>query len=427
MHNAWLVLRREYLERVRSKAFLAFTFLIPVFMYAVIILPSKLMTMKPAGTRHVVIVSQDAEFAQRVSKELTEKKEERDAQKDEDDAVAPKYTAQIESNATEEMRSKLNDQVSAGKLDGYLWLPQDVASTRKFKFYTKNASDFVEIESMRSAVRLALTRTAMAKAGVDEKQVQELLRRVDVDTLRVEKGKVSKGGGLMGFLLPITLMMMIYMTVIIYGVAVMRSVIEEKTSRVVEVLLSSVSAKELMAGKILGVGAVGLTQMLIWATCGFVIGSPMFVAAKSMMKDIQLPIGVIVAFPVFFVLGYLLYSTMYAAVGAMVNSDEEAQQMQWPVLAPLVSCAVFASAVVRTPDSPLAKALSMFPLTSPIIMFVRITVAAPPIWQIALSICLLIATIYGMVWLCSRIYRVGILMYGKRPTLPEILKWIRYA
>ena len=427
MHNAWLVLKREYLERVRSKAFLAFTFLIPVFMYAIIILPSKLMTMKPSGTRHVVIVGADTDFAQRVAKEIAEKKDDKDAPKDDDDMVAPKYTAQVESSTTDETLAKLNDQVSAGKLDGYLWIPADVAATRKFKYYTKNASDFVEIEGMRSSVRMALTRAAMAKAGVDEKQVQDLLRKVEIDTLHVEKGKVSKGGGLMGFLLPITLMMMIYMTVIIYGVAVMRSVIEEKTSRVVEVLLSSVTAKELMAGKILGVGAVGLTQMLIWATCGAVIGSPMFIAAKSMMKDVHLPVAVIVAFPVFFVLGYLLYSSMYAAVGAMVNSDEEAQQMQWPVLAPLVSCAVFASMVVRTPDSPLAKGLSMFPLTSPIIMFVRITVATPPIWQIALSVSLLIATIYGMVWLCSRIYRVGILMYGKRPTVPEILKWIKYA
>jgi ABC-2 type transport system permease protein len=267
----------------------------------------------------------------------------------------------------------------------------------------------------------------MAKVGVQEKQVEELLKGVDIDTLRVEKGKVSSSGGMTSFFLPLMLMMMIYMTVIIYGVAVMRSVIEEKTSRVVEVLLSSVSSMQLMAGKILGVGAVGLTQVVIWATAGAVIGSPMIVAAKSMMKDVHLPAAVIIAFPTFFVLGYLLYSTMYAAVGAMVNSDEEAQQMQWPVLAPLVSCAVFASMVIRTPNSPFAQALSIFPLTSPIIMFVRITVATPPAWQIALSLTLLIATIYGMVSLCSRIYRVGILMYGKRPTLPEILKWIKYA
>jgi ABC-2 type transport system permease protein len=372
-------------------------------------------------------VSGNADFAQRVVKELTEKKEDKNEKKDNEDLVAPKYTATVEPSLTDETRKKLNAQIDAGTLDGYLWLEPDVTTTRKFKYYTKNASDFVETEAMRGAVRLALTRTGLANAGVHENQVEELLREVDIDTLRVEKGKVSSSGGMMGFFLPLVLMMMIYMTVIIYGVAVMRSVIEEKTSRVVEVLLSSVSSMELMAGKILGVGAVGLTQVLIWATFGALIGSPMIMAAKSMMKDVHLPIAVIVAFPTFFVLGYLLYSTMYAAVGAMVNSDEEAQQMQWPVLAPLVSCAVFASMVIRTPNSPLAQALSLFPLTSPIIMFVRITVATPPTWQIALSVGLLVATIYGMVSLCSRIYRVGILMYGKRPTLPEILKWIKYA
>jgi ABC-2 type transport system permease protein len=429
MHNTWLVLRREYLVRVRSRAFVAFTVLIPLFMYAIIILPTKLMTMKPSGVRHVVVVSGNSEFAQRVVKEFTDKKGDKSANaaKDNDELIAPKYTATIEPSLTDETHKKLNTQIDAGTLDGYLWLEPDVVTTRKFKYYTKNASDFVETEGMRSAVRLALTRMGLANVGVNGNQVEELLKGVDIDTLRVEKGKVSSSGGMMGFFLPLTLMMMIYMTVIIYGVAVMRSVIEEKTSRVVEVLLSSVSSMELMAGKILGVGAVGLTQVLIWATFGAVIGSPMILAAKSMMKDVHLPIAAIIAFPTFFVLGYLLYSTMYAAVGAMVNSDEEAQQMQWPVLAPLVSCAVFASMVIRTPNSPFAQALSMFPLTSPIIMFVRITVATPPAWQIALSVGLLIATIYGMVALCSRIYRVGILMYGKRPTLPEILKWIKYA
>jgi ABC-2 type transport system permease protein len=426
MHNVWLVIRREYLERVRTKAFLIFTLLIPVFMYAIIILPSKLMTMKPSGTRHVVVVSSDAALAQRVATEIADRKPDKES-KDDDDVIAPKYTATVETSTSDETRAKLTHEIDSDALDGYVLLPDNVVSSRKFTYYTKNASDFVESETMRSSVRLALTRSAMANAGLDDKQVKELLRSVQVETLRVEKGKVSKGGGLMAFLLPITLMMMIYMTLIIYGVAVMRSVIEEKTSRVVEVLLSSVSAKELMAGKILGVGAVGLTQMLIWASAGVLIGSPVFVAAKSAMKDVHLPLAVVVSFPFFFLLGYLLYSSMYAAVGAMVNSDEEAQQMQWPVLAPLISCAVFASMVVRTPNSPLAVGLSLFPLTSPIIMFVRITVGPPPVWQIALSIGLLMLTIYAMVWLCSRIYRVGILMYGKRPTLPEILKWIKYA
>jgi ABC-2 type transport system permease protein len=136
---------------------------------------------------------------------------------------------------------------------------------------------------------------------------------------------------------------------------------------------------------------------------------------------------VLICLPIFFLLGYLLYSTMYAAVGAMVNSEEEAQQLQWPVMMPLILCSVFASAIIRDPNTPLAFWSSIFPLTAPILMFVRIAVQTPPTWQIVLSIVLQILAIWGMVWVCARIYRIGILMYGKRPTLPEIMKWIKYA
>ena len=428
MLNTWLIIRREYLERVRSKAFLIFTILVPALMYGLIVLPSKLMMMKPAGERHVVVVSADKDLAQRVAKQIEAGRSQDDKNSNRnDDAIQAKYTATNESDVSQASLERLNQRIADDKLDGYLMLPPDVEKTRKFTYYTKNASDFIETETMRAAVRNSLTRSELLKAGVGEDQLQSILKPVDVDTLRVEKGKVSKAGGIMAFLLPMVMMMMIYMTVIIYGVAVMRSVIEEKTSRVIEVLLSSVTSKDLMMGKIFGVGAVGLTQMLIWATSGAALGTGMIAAARSMMKDVNLPLQAMIFFPVFFLLGYLLYSSMYAALGAMVNSDEEAQQMQWPVVMPLVLCAVFASTVIRQPNSPLAFWLSMFPMTAPIIMFSRISVQPVPSTQIALSIGILVATIYGMMWLCSRIYRVGILMYGKRPTLPEIVKWVKYS
>ena len=428
MLNTWLIIRREYLERVRSKAFLIFTILVPALMYGMIVLPSKLMMMKPAGERHVVVVSSDKSFADHVANQIAvgRSQDEKSVNRG-DDAVVAKYTATVETDTSKATLDRLNQQISEEKLDGYLLLPADVATTRKFTYYTKNASDFIETETMRAAVRNSITRTELAKSGVSEQQLQAIMKPVDVDTLRVEKGKVSKSGGLMAFLLPMVMMMMIYMTVIIYGVAVMRSVIEEKTSRVIEVLLSTVTSKELMMGKIFGVGAVGLTQMLIWALSGAALGTGLIAAARNMMKDVALPLPVMVFFPVFFLLGYLLYSSMYAALGAMVNSDEEAQQMQWPVVMPLVLCAVFASMVIRQPQSPLAFWLSMFPMTAPIIMFSRISVQMPPLWQVWTSIGVLVVTIYAMMWLCSRIYRVGILMYGKRPTLPEIVKWVKYS
>jgi ABC-2 type transport system permease protein len=188
---------------------------------------------------------------------------------------------------------------------------------------------------------------------------------------------------------------------------------------------------QLMAGKIIGVGAVGLTQIGIWFAAAIVLGSGGLAFAHQIignsMKDAHISAVALILFPVFFLLGYATYACLYAAIGAMCNSDEEAQQLQFPVTLPLILCMACAIPIIRDPNTPLAFWLSMFPLTSPIIMYVRISINMPPVWQVALSIAISLASLYGLIWLSSRIYRIGILMYGKRPTLPEILKWIRYA
>jgi ABC-2 type transport system permease protein len=216
----------------------------------------------------------------------------------------------------------------------------------------------------------------------------------------------------------------LYVTVLLYGVNVMNAVLEDKTSRVMEVMLASASPRDLMAGKILGVGAVGLTQIGIWAAAGMLFSGGF--AAGSQLKNL-VSLTAIIFFPVFFVLGYGLYSTLYATIGAMVNSQQEGQQLQQLIALPLALSFVLIFPVIQSPNSPLATAASLFPLTSPLMMFARIVLQTPPWWQIALCIVLMLGTMLGVVWICAKIYRVGILMYGKRPTLPEIRKWIRYA
>lgn len=427
MRNTLLIIRREFIERVRSRSFVLFTLLTPLFVFAIVVLPSKFMTMK-GGTRNVAIVSADPRIAEMVREHVTQRSQEPADPMKGSDVSAPSYVVTAYTDPNDQTRAMLTHQVASGKLDAFVWLESSLAEDRKFTYVTRNASDFVDVETMRAAIRFALTRQQLAAAGVSGEAAEALMRPVEVETHRVDQaGKASKTGGLGAFLLPFLLMMMIYMSVIIYGVAVMRSVIEEKTSRVVEVLLSSVTARQLMTGKVLGVGSVGLLQVLIWAVLGLLGTSPALVAARPYLQELSIPRSIVIAFPMFFVLGYLLYSTLYAAVGAMVNSDEEAQQMQWPVLMPLIACSVFATAVIRDPNSPLAFWLSMIPFTSPIIMFVRMTVQMPPLWQVLASVTVLLVSIYAVLSLCSRIFRVGILMYGKRPTLPEIVKWIRYA
>lgn len=430
MRNTWLIIRREYLERVRTKAFIIFTLLMPLFMYGIIFLPAKLMSLKSGAKRNITVVATSPEIADAIKQRLENPEtRDRNATKSDDSEPVPTYVVTTKiGGGDEEERKKLSEEVSSGRIDGFVWVTDQELARGKFVYTTKHASDFIDISAVRDSVNNALMRTRMVAKGIPAAQVTEVLQRLEMDTIGIDKsGKESKGGGIGAFLLPFMLMFMIYMTVLIYGVAVMRSVLEEKTSRVVEVMLSSATATQMMAGKILGVGAVGFTQILIWIMSALVVSTPGLLAASSYLKNIQLAPAVFIFFPVFFALGYLLYSTMYAAVGAMVNSDEEAQQMQWPVLLPLIMCSVFASAVIRDPNSPLAFWTSLFPLTSPVIMFVRITVQQPPMWQILLAIALAVATEFGLIWLCSRIYRVGILMYGKRPTLPEIMKWIKYA
>ncbi len=182
-----------------------------------------------------------------------------------------------------------------------------------------------------------------------------------------------------------------------------------------------------MAGKLAGVGAVGLTQIFIWVALGALFAAPSLAAARSTFGEVRLPLVIVPAFALFFVLGYLLYSALFAALGAMVNSEQEAQQFQFLITLPIIVPLVLMNLVMRQPNSPAAFWLSLVPFFAPILMYLRIIVSTPPGWQVALSIGLLLGTTYGVLALCSRIYRVGILMYGKKPTLPEILKWNRYA
>jgi ABC-2 type transport system permease protein len=220
--------------------------------------------------------------------------------------------------------------------------------------------------------------------------------------------------------------MMLYGGLLMWGQAVMTSVIEEKTSRVVEVMASGVPCTTLLFGKLLGVGSAGLTQFLVWSLSLFVVSLASAGAIGSFALPEITPL-MLVSFVVFFLLGYLFYASLYAAIGSAVNTVQEAQSLVFPVMLPIILAMVCWPAVLAAPDGPLAFTVSMIPGMSPLIMFLRIVVLTPPIWQILLSIALLVLGILGVVWIAARVYRVGILMYGKRPTFPELMRWVRRA
>jgi ABC-2 type transport system permease protein len=430
MRNVLLIIRREYLVRVRTKAFLIFTVLLPLLVGGLIVLPSKFM-LRASGTRHIVVVAEDRNIAESMKSQLTATHGSNDDGIERGGGKKPDFEVEVQGPPTVALREQLTTQVRDGDLDGFGWIEGDAINTRKGVYYSRNASDFIEVSMVSRALRSALSGRQLADHGFSPAQAKTLLGPVDVDIVHIDQSGANKSDEIGDFALPFVLMLAIYMTVLIYGVSVMRSVLEEKTSRVVEVLLSSVTPMQLMAGKIIGVGAVGLTQISIWAAAGWLFGAGSLAAVQQIvgesMEGTHISTFVLVLFPVFFVLGYATYACLYAAIGAIVNSDEEAQQLQFPVTLPLIFCMIVSSVIIRDPNSPLAFWLSMLPLTSPIIMFVRACVDMPPAWQMGVSIAISLATLYGLVWLTSRIYRVGILMYGKRPTLSEILRWIRYA
>jgi ABC-2 type transport system permease protein len=252
------------------------------------------------------------------------------------------------------------------------------------------------------------------------------MRPLELRTIRITSSgaREDRRGA---FLLSVTLMMMLYTSVVMWGQAVMSGVIEEKGNRVVEVIVSSIPTRSLFAGKLLGVGAAGLLQFLVWTLSLALVALYAAGAAGGGAGLPEMPPLLLVSFVVFFLLGYFLYAALYAAVGAAVNTVQEAQSLVFPVLLPLVVGMMFFPAVIQSPDSTLAVALSLVPPLTPLLMFLRISVVTPPAWQILLSVLLTLGAIAAVLAAAARIYRVGILMYGKRPTFPEIMRWVGRA
>ncbi|HTC95141.1 MAG TPA: ABC transporter permease [Terriglobales bacterium] len=414
LRNIGLIIRREYLQRLRTRAFWVMTFFIPAMMAGFTLLPSKLMTMKVSGVKRIIVVSDDPQLAEGFKEQFIAK----------GNGSSEQYSVETDSTATDAELQRLKSQAANKKFDGFVWLTKDAVAGGKVNFYTRSTADFEMQERLSQTLFRSVVRQRVLDSGAIHVDVDNLLKRVQLNEVSVEAGK-STGGAL--FFTTVLLVAVLYTTVIVHGVAVMRSVLEEKTSRVMEVMLATVTPKELMAGKMIGVGAVGLTQIAVWAIVAAIARGSAMAAASAMGESVHLSPATSIYFTIFYVLGFMLYSSMSAALGAMVNSDEEAQQLSFVVVMPIVVAMMFMMVIFRAPSAPLSVALSLVPFFAPILMFMRIMVEQPPMWQIVLCIALMIATIYVVLSICARIYRVGILMYGKRPTLPEIIKWVKYA
>lgn len=425
MRKLWLIIGREYKLRVKTRTFVLSTIGIPALMFAFFFLPLYIASRHAGHTLRVAVVDQVGGLGQLAANRLEMRK-------------LPNGEPQFRVVTTIERPAdpkrtmqQLRDKLRSRALDGYLVLPPGVLKHGTAEFHTRNPGDFTLTAALENAVSQAAVAGRLAAEKVQVTDLDNLLARVTVNVVQVSRTGETKEKG-ETFQAAFFLAIILYFSLLLYGITTMRSVQEEKSTRIMEILLSSVRPFPLLAGKILGVGAVGFTQYLIWALGGAALvgyGSEMMSALSvgGTSFHLHFPLALWFWFVVYFLGGYFLYSALFAAVGAAASTDQEANQAQMPISLLLVASFVMFPIIARSPGSTLSAALTMVPFFSPVLMMLRIALASPPLWQILLSVGILIATTVGMVYLSAKIYRVGVLMYGKRPSVVEMLRWLRYS
>ncbi len=417
------VIKREYFQIVRTKAFIIGTILGPVLMASFIIVPVLVSVISVGQQEHIGVMDLSQEMFDPLDKKLDHKLKNGSRR-----YLLEKYKV---DGDPEQVRKELSQKVLDKKLTAYIFIPKDISDEGTAEYVSQHVSDFDKLKAINEALNSVVIEKRLRGEGLDPQKIAQYIRRVRLKTIKVSKrGEEEETGGT--FIYSYLLVIILYMTLFFYGAIIMRGVIEEKNSRVVEIVLSSLRPFQLMSGKMLGIAAVGFTQYAIWAIFGFSVSrysknliSSVFPAASE-FKLPTIPPYIFIYFVLFFILGYFLYGTVYAAIGSMVNSEKEAQQLLFPVTMFLIVPILLMMFVIRSPNSSLSIVLSLIPFFAPILMLLRICVLLPPLIQIAGSIVILLLTIFLMLWLTAKIYRVGILMYGKRPSFQEIVKWIRY-
>lgn len=437
MGKLWAIIKREYLERVRSKWFLIGTFLGPVFFGAIIIVPAYIASKSKAGTevnKTVILDVTRTGFGSRLAAAIAGGPA----------RSAPIGYTQMEAGARPQVRvlapsalpaaeSTATHEVMRQIYSGYLVVDQRTVAGEAVRYAGRSATSIPDMERIRSAVKEAVLSLRLESAGINASQTRDItFIPLSYSAERItEKGR--GGSGMASVIFGFAIGFLLYMSIILYGQTVMSGVLEEKTNRVAEVVMSSVPTNTLLSGKVLGVAAVALTQQILWVLTTvlmFKLRAPIMAklgAASAPFVFPSISPGAAVLFLLFFLLGFIFYASLYAAMGSSVNTEQEAKQAMTPVLLFIVTTAVFIQPVLLNPTGRMAQVLSLLPFSSPIIMPIRMAVTAVPLWELGASILALILACMGAMWVASRIYRVGLLMYGKKPSFRELGRWITYS
>ena len=430
MNKTLIILKSEFMRRVSSKAFILTTLLGPVTLIAFFVVIGFVMASTMEGdTRTIAVVDDTGVLLERLLEE---------------------ESSQHTLVAAEAPADSVREAVLRGDYDGYLLLPQPLLSGEgRPTYYALEGGGFSLENYLENRIERALEEHRMSEQNVSPEVLEILKTSVSVNNVKLTETGEEAGDSAFYSILGFIMGFLIYIAMLVYGTVVMYGVIEEKTTRVVEVIISSVRPFDLLMGKVLGIGAMGLVQMTVWAVlmlggltfAGSIVSMFLDPAALNLPEaasqqemlaaaDITLPslsIDVFIWFVLFFLFGYLLYAGLFAAVGAMVEQQQDTQGILLPVMMPIILSIMFIQPVLESPHSPLAVILSMIPFTSPIPMVVRLAVTEVPIWEVLLSFGLLVGGFVGTIWISSRIYRVGILMYGKKASFKDLIRWFRYA
>lgn len=432
MNNMWLILEREYIERVKKKSFLIATILTPLIFPLIIGISVVLTQMDEDEERVVYVVDESGWF---------------DNGFDVDD-----YTVEMSTESLEKTKESLTD--NSKKTYGVLFIPEmELFDPKGVEFYSKTSPGLNFMGKFKNPIRERIRDMKMDELALDKEVVAQLNTSFDIATFNVsESGESKKSSTAVSTGLGYVMAFLIYMFVFIYGSFIMQSVLNEKTNKIVEVIVSSVRPTQLMMGKVLGVGAVALTQFGIWILLMtvFTIGMSTFFGynpsadqqqamnematvaqneAPEMVTNIldvvhSLPLGrIIFMFVIYFLGGFLLYGGLFAAVGSAVDSLQEAQQFTLPISLPIIASIVLMGVVLANPDSATSVTLTMIPFTSPVLMMARIPFGVP-MWQLIISVLLLVGGLLGTLWLAGRIYRIGILSTGSKVSYKTLGKWL---
>jgi ABC-2 type transport system permease protein len=410
------VIRREYVESARKKSFLISTILAPILLAVIYAVPVVTMFFIPPEQVSVAVLDRTGVLGERFVASLADTLH--NGRKPYKAMVADPMDRDFD-----QYKKVLIESISAGALAVLIEIPEDVFEKGSVGYISKDRFDERVMDDIREKLNAIVIARRLQKEGLDFERVSALTEGIRLNEQKITKTGLLEGGEVVGqFVIVTVFVMMLYVTLLSWGIAVQRSIIEEKGSRVIEVMLSSVEPRDLFIGKIIGIGSLGLTQIAIWGVIIFAVGLSSSVAFAEFSQYVRVSLSDVVYFVVFFVLGFLLYSSIFTIIGAVCSTEQDAQQLQSVVVIPMIIPIMLTFFVIQNPNGTLGAVLSIIPFFAPMLMLARVVISDPSAWQVALSIGLLVATTYGVILFSARVFRVGVLMYGKRPSLREVMR-----